>query len=157
MLVAGCEKKETIIAPTVTGTGAILVTVYDSQGSVVPSASVITNPKIGNGSWVTDGLGQVLLENVPGGIYTIAATRASLGSARDAANVTARTLSHVDLHLVPGVFLEPQVRILQPSYGFAYSYIDSLNLSEADAYKVYEGTARTVFPRLDARLKTRGK
>jgi 4-oxalmesaconate hydratase len=35
-------------------------------------------------------------------------------------------------------------------------YVDALQLSEADAYKVYEGTARKVFPRLDARLKKRG-
>jgi 4-oxalmesaconate hydratase len=53
------------------------------------------------------------------------------------------------------------VRGKDPNTGFLFDdtkrYIDSLNLSEADAYKVYEGTARTVFPRLDMRLKSRGK
>jgi 4-oxalmesaconate hydratase len=36
-------------------------------------------------------------------------------------------------------------------------YVDALKLSEADNHKVFEGTARRVFPRLDARLKKRGK
>jgi 4-oxalmesaconate hydratase len=36
-------------------------------------------------------------------------------------------------------------------------YVDALNLSEQDSYKIYEGTARKVFPRLDQRLKQRGK
>ena len=53
------------------------------------------------------------------------------------------------------------VRGKDPNTGFLFDdtkhYIDALNLSEADAYKVYEGTARKVFPRLDARLKSRGK
>src|SRR6266568_3029366 len=53
------------------------------------------------------------------------------------------------------------VRGKDPDTGFLFDdtkrYVDALNLSEADAYKVYEGTARKVFPRLDARLKSRGK
>jgi 4-oxalmesaconate hydratase len=53
------------------------------------------------------------------------------------------------------------VRGKDPNTGFLFDdtkrYIDALQLSEADAYKVYEGTARRVFPRLDARLKSRGK
>jgi 4-oxalmesaconate hydratase len=36
-------------------------------------------------------------------------------------------------------------------------YVDALQLSETDSHKVFEGTARRVFPRLDARLKKRGK
>jgi 4-oxalmesaconate hydratase len=34
-------------------------------------------------------------------------------------------------------------------------YVDAVPLSDADRARVYEGNARTVFPRLDARLKTR--
>jgi 4-oxalmesaconate hydratase len=30
--------------------------------------------------------------------------------------------------------------------------VDALKLSEADRYKIFEGNARKVFPRLDARL-----
>src|SRR5260370_27288 len=36
-------------------------------------------------------------------------------------------------------------------------YIDALQLSEADSARVFEGTARKVFPRLDARLKKANK
>lgn len=36
-------------------------------------------------------------------------------------------------------------------------YIDALPLSEADRHKIYEGNARRVYPRLDARLKGQGK
>jgi 4-oxalmesaconate hydratase len=36
-------------------------------------------------------------------------------------------------------------------------YVDAVSLSEADRHKVFEGTARRVFPRLDARLKKQGK
>ena len=31
-------------------------------------------------------------------------------------------------------------------------YLDSLPLAEVDRYKIFEGNARKVFPRLDARL-----
>ncbi len=36
-------------------------------------------------------------------------------------------------------------------------YVDNLSLSESDRQQVYEGTARQVFPRLDAILKKKGK
>ena len=36
-------------------------------------------------------------------------------------------------------------------------YIETLNLSEEDRYKVYEGNARRVYPRLDKILKGMGK
>jgi 4-oxalmesaconate hydratase len=52
------------------------------------------------------------------------------------------------------------VRGKNPDTGFYFDdtkrYVDAVGLSEADAYQVYEGTARKVFPRLDARLKARG-
>src|SRR5690242_20405331 len=125
----GCDKKnDNPVAPQTTETGTILVSVVDAQGYVVSAAQVITNPKIGSGNWVTDGLGQVLLEDVPVNLYTIAATHSALGSARDAASVTSGSLSHVNLRLVAGVFLEPQVRILTPFNGAVFSYVDSLNL-----------------------------
>jgi 4-oxalmesaconate hydratase len=53
------------------------------------------------------------------------------------------------------------VRGKDPNTGFLFDdtkrYIDALHLSEQDSYKIYEGTARRVFPRLDARLKAAGK
>jgi 4-oxalmesaconate hydratase len=53
------------------------------------------------------------------------------------------------------------VRGKDPDTGFLFDdtkrYVDALHLSEADNYKIYEGTARKVFPRLDARLKKQGK
>jgi 4-oxalmesaconate hydratase len=36
-------------------------------------------------------------------------------------------------------------------------YIDNVNLSDGDRQKVFESTARKVFPRLDARLKQQGR
>jgi 4-oxalmesaconate hydratase len=36
-------------------------------------------------------------------------------------------------------------------------YIDAIpSLSDEDRFKIYEGNARRVYPRLDARLKARG-
>jgi len=35
-------------------------------------------------------------------------------------------------------------------------YVDALPLSETDRQKIYEGNARRVYPRLDARLKAKG-
>jgi 4-oxalmesaconate hydratase len=53
------------------------------------------------------------------------------------------------------------VRGKDPNTGFFFDdtkrYVDALHLSEADAVKVFEGTARKVFSRLDARLKKVGK
>ena len=37
----------------------------------------------------------------------------------------------------------------------ARRYVDAVQLSDADRTMVYEGTARRVYPRLDARLKAR--
>jgi 4-oxalmesaconate hydratase len=49
------------------------------------------------------------------------------------------------------------VRGIDPETGYHYDdtrrYIDKLDLSEADKVKIYEGNARRVYPRLDARLK----
>ena len=36
-------------------------------------------------------------------------------------------------------------------------YVDALDIGENDRYKVFEGNARRVYPRLDQALKTRGK
>jgi 4-oxalmesaconate hydratase len=36
-------------------------------------------------------------------------------------------------------------------------YVDGLSLSEGDRFKIYEGNARRVYPRLDARLKAQGR
>jgi 4-oxalmesaconate hydratase len=53
------------------------------------------------------------------------------------------------------------VRGIDPETGHFFDdtkrYIDHLGLSDSDRYKVYEGNARRVFPRLDAALKARGK
>jgi 4-oxalmesaconate hydratase len=35
-------------------------------------------------------------------------------------------------------------------------YIDALPISDEDRQKIYEGNARRVYPRLDARLRDRG-
>ena len=52
------------------------------------------------------------------------------------------------------------VRGVDPTTGFNYDdtkrYIEALPLSAVDKKKIYEGNARRVFPRLDAKLKARG-
>jgi 4-oxalmesaconate hydratase len=53
------------------------------------------------------------------------------------------------------------VRGIDPETGHYYDdtkrYVAATpNLSEEDRYKVYEGNARRVFPRLDAVLKAKG-
>ena len=49
------------------------------------------------------------------------------------------------------------VRGIDPETGQYYDdtkrYIDALPLSEADRYKIFEGNARKVFPRLDVKLR----
>ncbi|MCY4425627.1 MAG: amidohydrolase family protein [Halieaceae bacterium] len=53
------------------------------------------------------------------------------------------------------------VRGIDPETGQYFDdtkrYIDALRLSDDDRYKVYEGNARRVYPRLDALLKERGQ
>jgi 4-oxalmesaconate hydratase len=54
------------------------------------------------------------------------------------------------------------VKGIDPETGFNFDdtkrYIEAtLNLSADDRYKVYEGNARRVYPRLDAALKAKGK
>ncbi|WP_321396082.1 amidohydrolase family protein [Emcibacter sp.] len=53
------------------------------------------------------------------------------------------------------------VRGIDPQTGQYFDdtkrYLDNLNLSDEDRYKVFEGNARRVYPRLDALLKKRGK
>jgi 4-oxalmesaconate hydratase len=53
------------------------------------------------------------------------------------------------------------VRGIDPTTGFYFDdtkrYLQALNLSAEDEYKVFEGNARRVYPRLDASLKARGK
>jgi len=53
------------------------------------------------------------------------------------------------------------VRGIDPETGQYFDdtkrYVDALNLSPEDHYKVYEGNARRVYPRLDASLKERGE
>ena len=52
------------------------------------------------------------------------------------------------------------VRGIDPETGFAWDdtkrYVDALDLPETDRRKVFERNARRVYPRLDARLATRG-
>lgn len=53
------------------------------------------------------------------------------------------------------------VRGKNPDTGFYFDdtkrYVDALGLSADDRHKLFEGTARRVFSRLDARLKARGR
>ena len=53
------------------------------------------------------------------------------------------------------------VRGIDPETGQYFDdtkrYVDALNLSEEDQYKVYEGNARRVYPRLNAALEARGR
>jgi len=53
------------------------------------------------------------------------------------------------------------VRGIDPETGQYFDdtkrYVDALSLSDEDRYKVYEGNARRVYPRLDAALKERGR
>jgi 4-oxalmesaconate hydratase len=51
------------------------------------------------------------------------------------------------------------VRGIDPETGQYFDdtkrYVDALGLSEANRYKIFEGNARRVFPRLDAKLRLR--
>jgi 4-oxalmesaconate hydratase len=53
------------------------------------------------------------------------------------------------------------VRGDNPDGGFSWDdtkrYIDAAKLSDDDRAKVYEGNARRIYPRLDARLKAAGR
>ena len=53
------------------------------------------------------------------------------------------------------------VRGIDPQTGQYFDdtkrYLDALPLSDEDRYKVFEGNARRVYPRLDASLKERGE
>jgi 4-oxalmesaconate hydratase len=53
------------------------------------------------------------------------------------------------------------VRGIDPETGNYYDdtkrYIDSAALSDEDRFKIFEGNARRVYPRLDAALKQKGR
>ena len=53
------------------------------------------------------------------------------------------------------------VRGIDPTTGHYFDdtkrYIDALPLGEAAKHAIFEGNARRVFPRLDARLKAQGR
>lgn len=53
------------------------------------------------------------------------------------------------------------VRGIDPETGYAFDdtkrYVDAARLSAEDKYKIYEGNARRVYPRLDAALKAQGR
>jgi len=52
------------------------------------------------------------------------------------------------------------VRGIDPTTGFYFDdtkrYVDALEISDAERHAIFEGNARRVFPRLDAKLKARG-
>ena len=52
------------------------------------------------------------------------------------------------------------VRGIDPETGYYFDdtkrYVDTLGLSPQDAYDIFEGNARRIYPRLDAQLKARG-
>ncbi len=52
------------------------------------------------------------------------------------------------------------VRGIDPQTGFHFDdtkrYVDALDISDAERHAIFEGNARRVFPRLDAKLKERG-
>jgi len=49
--------------------------------------------------------------------------------------------------------IDPQTRLF---FDDTRCYVDALAVSECDRFKVFEGNARRVYPRLDAQLKARG-
>lgn len=68
----------------------------------------------------------------------------------------------IDIHnILFGSEMVGAVRGIDPETGNFFDdtkrYVDALELSEEDRYKVYEGNARRVYPRLDARLKEMGR
>jgi 4-oxalmesaconate hydratase len=52
------------------------------------------------------------------------------------------------------------VRGIDPQTGHYFDdtkrYVDALDISSQEKHMIFEGNARTVFPRLDAQLKARG-
>ena len=67
-------------------------------------------------------------------------------------------------HLLDGLGvlreLAGAVRDIDPRTGFYFDdtkrYIEAADLNDAEKHQIYEGNARRVFPRLDARLKAKG-
>ena len=65
-----------------------------------------------------------------------------------------------DLSEPPIPELSFAVRGIDPTTGFYFDdtkrYVDALDISDAERHAIFEGNARRVFPRLDAKLKERG-
>src|SRR5688572_33382020 len=84
-ILAGCGDDDPTTAPTPPADGSIQVVVRDQNSNPVAGATVRTNPQVGGGQ--TDAFGQVLLADVPAGLYTIVATHAASGSAQNVVQV----------------------------------------------------------------------
>lgn len=127
-LIVGCGKKNPAAPVVPAETGTLFVTVLSQNGTVVAGATVLTNPAIGNGVAHTDALGQILYEDVPTKLYSVLASHPTAGSGREVVQLEKNTVNRVTLRLLPGVHLEPSVRISQPIFSFIYSIADSINL-----------------------------
>ncbi len=96
-----------------TPTGSLFVTVKTQNGQVVEGAQVRTNPN--TLSTTTDQLGTTFLEDIPTGVYTVDATLNSFGSGTISATVLPDQSTNVEVELVFGVFVNPQVFITSPT------------------------------------------
>src|SRR5690554_3800798 len=109
----GCKKDKDDETPVVQdGSGAISVSVF-FNGQPVSGATITTEPETGEGT--TGGNGNLIIENVPEGIYQVFATHEVLGSGSGALVVSSGETGQVQVNLVPGAFVGPHVNLIAPS------------------------------------------
>jgi len=113
VVLTACKKNEDEETQTTQqGTGSIFVTVV-FNGQPISGANVFSNPETSEGT--TNETGNLMIENVPPGIYQVFATKEGLGSGSGALSVSPGDLGEVQINLVPGGFQGPMVNIMLSS------------------------------------------
>lgn len=95
--------------------GVLFLQVYRGFGIPVNGAIVETNPE--TSPIRTNALGSAIIRDLDEGIYVIEVYQPEFGSANGVVEITANESSNLTLQLVQGVFLNPQVQILDPIDG----------------------------------------
>jgi len=113
VVLTACKKNEDDETQTIQqGAGSIFVTVV-FNGQLISGANVFSNPETSEGT--TNETGNLMIENVPPGIYQVFATKEGLGSGSGALSVSPGDLGDVQINLVPGGFQGPMVNIMLSS------------------------------------------
>ncbi len=111
--VLSCKKDKHEVA-----NGAIFVKVEKSNGTVVPNAEINTSPFTESGK--TNATGNLLINDVPVGIYEVTASHPSIGTGVGSVSVKEGDVTDVTIKLVTGVFVGPSVYISQPNNANLY-------------------------------------